>query len=49
MIDENGEVKVIPLNIAVESLSGVLHRPGMKTTSLADMKQAISEGASDWT
>lgn len=49
VIDENGEVKVLPLNIAVESLSGILHRPGMKATSLADMEQAIAEGASDWT
>ena len=49
VIDENGEVKVIPINIAIESLSGILHRPGMKPASLADMEQAISEGASDWT
>ena len=49
VIDENGEVKVIPLNIAIESLSGILHRPGMKAASLVDMEQAISEGASDWT
>ena len=49
VIDENGEVKVIPVNIAVENLSGILHRSGMKAASLADMEQAISEGASDWT
>ena len=49
VIDENGDVKVIPLNVAAESLSGILHREGMKTASLAGMEQAIAEGASDWT
>lgn len=49
VIDENGEVKVISLNVAVESLSGILHRSGMKAASLADMEQAIAQGASDRT
>ena len=49
VIDENGEVKVISINVAIESLSGILNRPGMKAASLADMEQAISKGASDWT
>ena len=49
VIDENGEVKVIPLNVAVESLSGILHRPNMKAASIADMEHSIAEGASDWT
>ena len=49
VIDENGEVKVIPLNVPVENLSGILHRPGMQAVSLEDMEQAIAEGASDWT
>ena len=49
VIDENGEVKMIPLNISVETLSGILHREGMEAVSLADMEQAISKGASDWT
>ena len=48
VIDENGDVKVIPLNIAIENLSGILHRPGMKAASIADMEQAIAEGVSDW-
>ena len=48
-VDENGEVKMIPLNISVETLSGILHREGMKAVSLADMEQAISEGANDRT
>ncbi len=45
VIDEQGDVKVIPLNVAAESLSGILHREGMPTTSLEDMEQAIIEGA----
>ena len=49
VIDENGEVKVISLNVPVENLSGILHRPGIKAASLEDMEQAIAEGASDWT
>ncbi len=49
VIDENGQVKIIPLNVAVESLSGILHRPGMKKASLEDMEAAIYQGANDWT
>jgi AbrB family looped-hinge helix DNA binding protein len=45
VIDENGEVKIIPLNVAAESLSGILHREGMVTVSLEDMERAIIEGA----
>ena len=48
VIDEEGQVKIFPLNIAVEELSGILHRPGKKPVSLADMDAAISEGANDW-
>ncbi len=47
VIDENGDVKVIPLNVAAESLSGILHREGMATASIEDMEQAIIEGASN--
>lgn len=48
VIDEDGQVKIFPLNIAVESLSGMLHRPHMQKASLEDMEAAISEGANDW-
>lgn len=48
-IDENGEVKVIPLNISVEKLSGRLHRQGRKAATLEEMEIAIGKGASDWT
>lgn len=47
VIDQNGEVKVIPLNVAAESLSGILHREGMSTASIEDMEQAIIEGANN--
>jgi AbrB family looped-hinge helix DNA binding protein len=49
VIDKEGIVKVIPLNVPVEALSGILHRPGMKKATLEDMEQAIAEKASDWT
>lgn len=49
VIDEDGQVKIFPLNIAVETLSGILHRPGIQRTSLEDMEMAIFEGANDWT
>ncbi|MBE9057109.1 MAG: AbrB family transcriptional regulator [Anabaena sp. CRKS33] len=48
VIDENGIVKLIPLNIPVGKLSGILHRKGMKSATLEEMEQTISEGASDW-
>ena len=48
VIDEDGQVKLFPLNVAVETLSGILHRPGIQRVSLEDMEKAISEGANDW-
>ncbi|NET36064.1 MAG: AbrB/MazE/SpoVT family DNA-binding domain-containing protein [Cyanothece sp. SIO1E1] len=48
VIDEDGQVKIFPLNVAIETLSGILHRPGMQRASLEDMEKAISEGANDW-
>ncbi|CAD5974878.1 Transcriptional regulator, AbrB family [Planktothrix tepida] len=49
VIDENGQVKILPVNVSVESLSGILHRPGMKKASLEDMEAAIYKNANDWT
>ena len=49
IIDENGIVKLIPLNIPIQKLSGILHRQGIKATTLEEMEQIISEAASDWT
>ena len=48
VIDELGEVKVIPLTVAVTTLSGILYSPGIKAATIEDMEQAISEGAGDW-
>ncbi len=49
VINEDGQVKIFPLNVAVETLSGLLYRPGIQRASLGDMETAISEGANDWT
>jgi AbrB family looped-hinge helix DNA binding protein len=49
VIDENGIVKLIPLNIPIQKLSGILHRKGMKATTLEEMEEIIGEAASDWT
>jgi AbrB family looped-hinge helix DNA binding protein len=48
VIDEDGQVKIFPLNVAVETLSGILHRSGTQPANLDDMDAAISEGANDW-
>ncbi len=47
VIDEDGQVKIFPLNVAIEALSGILHRSGISPASLEDMETAISEGAND--
>lgn len=49
IVDENGTVQLIPLNIPVQKLSGILHRKGMIPATLADMESAIAGGACDWT
>lgn len=49
VIDENGDVRIVPLNVPIEALSGVLHRPGMKTATIEEMEAAIAEVARDWT
>ena len=47
VIDENGQVKMIPLNVDVSKLSAILHRPGMKAATLEEMEQSIALGAGD--
>ena len=49
VIDENGTVKVVPLNVPVTSLSGMLRRPGLAAATIEDMESAIAQGVSDWT
>lgn len=44
VIDEDGQVKIFPLNVAVETLSGILHRPNIQRVSLEDMETAIFNG-----
>ncbi|NER25044.1 MAG: AbrB/MazE/SpoVT family DNA-binding domain-containing protein [Symploca sp. SIO1B1] len=43
VIDEEGRVKLIPLNVPVETLSGKLHRPGMKAATTEEMDLAIAQ------
>lgn len=48
VIDESGQVKIFPLTVAVETLSGILHRPHLFSASQEEMDAAIAEGANDW-
>jgi len=47
IIDANGEVKLIPLNVAVQSLSGILCQQAQPNVSVEDMNQSIQEQISD--
>lgn len=49
VIDADGQVKLLPLNIPAKTLSGILRRPGMRAATIEEMEQATTEGASDWT
>jgi AbrB family looped-hinge helix DNA binding protein len=49
VIDEEGQVKIIALNVSVDDLSGILHRPGIKKATIEEMEVAILEGANDRT
>ena len=48
VIDESGQVKIFPLTVAVESLSGIFHRPNISPATQDDIDAAISERANDW-
>ncbi|MEM1173018.1 MAG: type II toxin-antitoxin system PrlF family antitoxin [Cyanobacteria bacterium P01_H01_bin.35] len=48
VIDEDGQVKIIPLKFSVEDLSGILHYPGIEIATIEDMENAIQEAVSDW-
>lgn len=47
VIDLDGQVKVIPLNIPAEALSGMLHRPGIKAATIEEMEEEIAKGVRD--
>lgn len=47
VIDEQGQVKIIPLKFSVEDLSGILHHPGIEKATIEDMENAIQELAID--
>jgi antitoxin PrlF len=44
VIDNEGQVQIIPLNVPVETLSGLLHRPNRIAATLEEMEAAIQEG-----
>lgn len=48
LLMEQGQVRLVPINISVESLAEVWHRPKMKPVSLEEIEIAISEGVDDW-
>lgn len=48
VIDESGQVKIFPLTVAVETLSGILHRPNLCPATQDEIDAAIAEGANDW-
>ena len=41
VIDNNGKVVLEPATLDVKELEGILHKPGMKTVSLEEMKKAV--------
>ncbi|MBD2580085.1 AbrB/MazE/SpoVT family DNA-binding domain-containing protein [Oscillatoria sp. FACHB-1406] len=48
IIDEEGQVRIIPLDVSVETLSGILYRPDRVKVTLEEMDVSISEWVSDW-
>ena len=49
IVDENGTVKLISLNVPIHKLSGILHKKEMIPATLSQMEEAIIRGACDWT
>lgn len=43
VVQEDGEVVLKPATLDVRELEGILHRPGMKTVSVAGMTRAIKK------
>ncbi|MGH8001702.1 MAG: hypothetical protein ACREPR_20320 [Brasilonema sp.] len=42
-IEPDGKVYIEPLNIQVEELSGILHKPETKPVSIDEMNEAIEQ------
>lgn len=42
-VESDGRVYIQPLNVDVEELSGILHKPGRKVVSIEEMNQVIEE------
>jgi len=43
IIEADGKVYIQPLNIQVEELSGILHKPGREPVSIEEMNEAIEQ------
>jgi antitoxin PrlF len=43
IIDSNGKVVLEPATLEVKELEGILHRPGMKTVPVEEMKKAVKK------
>lgn len=43
IVDNEGEVKIYPQKKPIESLRGILHRPGQKSLSVEEMNEGITE------
>lgn len=41
IMEADGRVYIQPLNVKVEDLSGILHKPGRATVSIEQMNEAI--------
>jgi len=47
VIQPQGDVQIQPLKGSVQKLFGMLHRPGMRATSLEEMDQALLEALAE--
>lgn len=43
IVDDNGEVILVPATLDVGELEGILHKPGIKAVSTKNMKKAIKK------
>jgi len=47
VIQPEGDVQIQPLKGSVQKLFGMLHRPGMRTTSLEEMDRGLIEALAE--